>query len=330
MPQDVMFARKLAQSIGIKLHEIEVVPDIAQWLPRMVSTLEEPVSDPATLNVMLMCEAARKAGAKVLLSGAGADELFGGYRRHRALIMATYYRQLPVAAFGRGITSVRWAKRYLAFADKRSEADAYLRSYSYYDCDSLCDLASGLDMRTGDAIVATHRKVFEQLDDADLPTRMSFTDLHYFLPALNLTYTDRASMYASTEVRVPFVDKEVARAAFSLPGTRKATAFGSKLALKEAAERWLPREIIHRPKASFGVPLRAWMHKAFKGDMSVLAHEGKLVRQGYVSSRAVKTMIADFQANRADYSYQLWHLLVLEHWLAWVEEMSTQRVGSTQ
>jgi asparagine synthase (glutamine-hydrolysing) len=344
MPQDSLFARKLAQSAGIKLHEIEIAPDIAEWLPRMMASLEEPTSDPATLNVMLMCEAARQAGAKVLLSGLGADEIFGGYRRQRALIIAARYRslppfvrrtiagataRLPVAALGRGLIPVRWAKRYLAFADMASEGDSYLRSYAYYDHDDLHDLAPGLDMRTYNAIVATHRTIFERLENAELPARMGFTDLHYFLPALNLTYTDRASMFASTEVRVPFVDKEVARAAFSLPGDRKTTFFRSKIALKQAAEAWLPPEIVHRPKASFGVPLRAWMHGALGRELRALAQNGRLAREGYISPRAVEMMIAEFQANRIDYSYQLWHLLALEHWLAWVEEVTTKQAGTT-
>jgi asparagine synthase (glutamine-hydrolysing) len=224
---------------------------------------------------------------------------------------------------------VRWAKRYLTFADMASEGDSYLRSYSCYDHDDLADLAPGLDMRTYDAIVATHRTIFERLENADLSARMGFTDLHYFLPALNLTYTDRASMFASTEVRVPFVDKEVARAGFSLPGHRKTTLFGAKIALKQAAEAWLPPEIINRPKASFGVPLRAWMHGALSGEMRTLAQDGRLAREGYISSRAVEMMITKFQANSVDYSYQLWHLLALEHWLAWVEEVTAKQAVAT-
>jgi asparagine synthase (glutamine-hydrolysing) len=336
MPQDVLYARKLARDIGIKLHEIEIAPDIDEWLPRMMATLEEPTSDAATLNVMLICDAARQAGAKVLLSGQGADEFFGGYRRHRAQMIAAHYRRLPaplrramaamtarmpVTAFGRGLTGVRWAKRYLSFADRRSPADSYLRSYTYFDADGLRALAPGLDMLTHDAIMAGHRAVFERLEGADLPNRMGFADLHYFLPALNLTYTDRASMFASTEVRVPFVDLEVARAAFSLPGARKTDPFRTKIALKQAAEAYLPREIIYRPKASFGAPLRAWMQGALSERVRALAHEGRLARAGYICAPAVETMIADFANGRADYSYQLWHLLALETWLEWAESV---------
>ncbi len=110
-----------------------------------------------------------------------------------------------------------------------------------------------------DAIVEEHRQVYEDNAMPDHVNRMCLADARLFLPGLNLTYTDRASMAASTEVRVPFVDPEVVRAAFSLPGSAKVHGRKGKVALKEAAEAWLPQEIVHRPKASFSAPLRAWM-----------------------------------------------------------------------
>lgn len=77
MPDDAVYARKVAARYGIKLHEIELSPDIVDMLPRMVDSLDEPIGDPAAINTVLMCEAARERGVKVLLSGMGADELFG-------------------------------------------------------------------------------------------------------------------------------------------------------------------------------------------------------------------------------------------------------------
>ena len=84
-------------SYGIKLHEIEISPDIVDLLPRIVDVLDEPIGDPAAINTLLMCEAARGRGVKVILSGMGADELFGGYRKHLACLMASQYQRLPAA-----------------------------------------------------------------------------------------------------------------------------------------------------------------------------------------------------------------------------------------
>src|SRR5208282_983024 len=95
MPDDAVYARKVATKYGIKLHEIEISPDIVELLPRIVDVLDEPIGDPAAINTLLMCEAARQAGVKVLLSGMGADEMFGGYRKHLACVMAAQYQSLP-------------------------------------------------------------------------------------------------------------------------------------------------------------------------------------------------------------------------------------------
>ena len=95
MPDDAIYARKVAAQFGIDLHEIEISPDIVDLLPRMVDILDEPIGDPAAINTLLMCEAARERGVKVILSGMGADELFGGYRKHLACLMASRYHRLP-------------------------------------------------------------------------------------------------------------------------------------------------------------------------------------------------------------------------------------------
>ena len=95
MPDDAIYARKVAARYGVKLHEIEISPDIVDLLPRMVDMLDEPIGDPAAINTLLMCQAARDRGVKVILSGMGADELFGGYRKQRACLMASRYGRLP-------------------------------------------------------------------------------------------------------------------------------------------------------------------------------------------------------------------------------------------
>ena len=147
MPDDAVYARKVARQFGIDLHEIELSPDIVDLLPRMVDILDEPIGDPAAINTLLMCEAARERGIKVLLSGMGADELFGGYRKQLACLMASRYRRLPgavrwparaavnslpVSIGARGLRYPRWAKRFMTFAELPEEA-RFRRSYTLYD-----------------------------------------------------------------------------------------------------------------------------------------------------------------------------------------------------
>jgi asparagine synthase (glutamine-hydrolysing) len=135
-----------------------------------------------------------------------------------------------------------------------------------------------------------------------------------FMPGLNLSYTDRASMAASTEVRVPFVDTEVFRAAFSLPGDAKIRGRVQKAALKEAARSWIPDEIIDRPKASFGAPLRAWVTNDLRQVVDDLLVGGELVSTGFLGRGPLERLVAEQRSGRRDNAKQVWQLLSLELW----------------
>ena len=143
---------------------------------------------------------------------------------------------------------------------------------------------------------------------------MCLADTRMFLPGLNLAYTDRASMAASTEVRVPFVDPLVFRAAFSLAGKEKVSGKNGKIALKRAAEAWLPNEIVHRPKASFSAPLRAWVTRDLREVIDDSLLGGELVATGFLDRRAVAALVEDHRSGREDRSKQIWQLLTLEFW----------------
>jgi asparagine synthase (glutamine-hydrolysing) len=335
MPDDAAYARKVAARYGIGLHEIEISPDIVDLLPRIVDVLDEPIGDPAAINTLLMCEAARERGVKVILSGMGADELFGGYRKHLACLLASRYRELPaglralarsaigtlpVSAGDRGLRYVRWAKRFLTFAELPEEP-RFRRSYTLYDPAELATLISPDLAGYVGQLVEEHSDLYHDNSLRDEVNRMCLADARMFLPGLNLAYTDRASMAASVEVRVPFVDPVVARAAFSIAGSDKIRRRQGKLALKQAAEAWLPREIVHRPKASFSAPLRAWV----RGDLQELIRDvlvgGELAESGFIRRDALTGLIADDLAGREDRSKQIWQLLTLELWYRHAQSM---------
>jgi asparagine synthase (glutamine-hydrolysing) len=329
MPDDAVYARKMAAHLGIRLHEIEISPDVVDLLPRIVDVLDEPIGDPAAINTVLMCKAARDAGVKVLLSGMGADELFGGYRKHLACVLGAKYQtlpqslrarvlaptvdRLPVAAGGRGLRYSRWAKRFLSFAELPEEA-AFRRSYTLYDQDELAALLHPDLAPRVQGVLDAHRSMYSDNRLADHVNRMCLTDSRLFLPGLNLAYTDRSSMAASTEVRVPFVDPDVFRAAFSFPGGQKIKGRTQKLPLRAAADDWLPRDIIDRPKASFGAPLRAWVTNDLGPLIDDVLLEGRLVSSGFLRRPPLVQMVADQRSGRRDQSKQLWQLLSMELW----------------
>jgi asparagine synthase (glutamine-hydrolysing) len=328
MPDDAVYARKVAAQFGINLHEIEISPDIVDLLPRMVDILDEPIGDPAAINTLLMCQAARERGVKVILSGMGADELFGGYRKHLACVTAGRYVRLPgpvrasarfavdrvpVSLGNRGLRYSRWAKRFMTFAELPEEA-RFRRSYTLYDPEDLASLVSpDLESQVGQ-VIDEHSAVYTDNELDDEINRMCLADSRLFMAGLNLTYTDRASMAASVEVRVPFVDLVVARAAFSIPGKQKIRGRTQKAALKDAAESWLPAKIVHRPKASFGAPLRAWVRNDLRQLISDVLVGGELVQTGMLRRQALLRLIADEQAGREDNAKQIWQLLSMELW----------------
>jgi|SRR5579862_344567 len=328
MPDDAVWARRVARRFGIELHEIEASPEIASLLPRVVDILDEPIGDPAAINTLLMCEAARDRGVKVMLSGMGADELFGGYRKHLACLLAASYRRapalfrtavrssvqhLPVVAGGHGLRTVRWAKRFLDFAEL-TETEAFRRSYTLYGPRELARLVSPQLAPHVAEIVDEHDALYRDGPPSDMVGRMTLADSRMFLPGLNLAYTDRASMAASVEVRVPFVDPVVAAAAFSIPGSAKVRGRTTKAALKDAAAGWLPPEIVHRPKASFSAPLRAWISRDLRQVVDDELVHGELAACGFLSREPLESLVAEDRAGRQDRSKQIWQLLTTELW----------------
>lgn len=333
MPDDLHYARIIAKQNDIKLHEIEIAPDIADMLPRMVHLLDEPIGDAAAINAYLICKAARDSGVKVLLSGMGADELFGGYRKHYACLLAARYRRLPallrdrvvqpivdslpVARRNKGYRTVRWAKRFLAFADMPEEA-AFRRSYTHYGVPEFQELLNPDLNGAVDTLVAEHAGIYNEYRQAncgDQVNSMCYTDVRHFLPGLNLAYTDRASMAASTEVRVPYVDREVVAAAFSISGRRKIDGNQTKAVLKKAAEAWLPKEIVYRPKAVFSAPLRAWIRRDLREMVEDLLMHGNMVKSGFLNGGYLRRMVDEDRAGTADRSKEIWQLMTLESWL---------------
>src|SRR5262249_5076810 len=157
-------------------------------------------------------------------------ELFGGYRKHLACVMAGRYGKLPagpragvrfaverspVSVGGRGLRYARWAKRFLTLAELPQEP-GFRRRYTLYDPGELAARVSPDLSGHVDRVIEQHSDIYNDNSLQDEVTRMCLADARLFLTGLNLAYTDRASMAASVEVRVPFVDPLVARAAFAI------------------------------------------------------------------------------------------------------------------
>lgn len=330
MADDAYYATKAAKHLDVRLNTIEVKPDLAKLLPKIAYHLDEPIGDSAAISTFLICDSARKAGVKVLLSGMGADEILGGYRKHLAMKIKkslnwipskvlsgteSLISNLPVNSFNRGNKIIRWTKRFLSIAKLKNQ-DAFLRSYTYYDPNLISEIFEFDASKKIKSIISDYDKFYNySIKKRNLIDTMCFSDLNQFMVSLNLKYTDLASMAASTEVRVPFIDREVIKASFNINSDLKIKRLTQKYLLKKIAEKWLPNEIIYRPKSSFTLPLRAWIKNDLKDFVSdYLLSQSGLAGRKIIKPKFIKKLIDDETNNREDNAQKIWHLLALEQW----------------
>jgi asparagine synthase (glutamine-hydrolysing) len=328
MPLDYEYAKKLSGEKNFVHNEIEVKADIITELPFIIKMLDEPIGDPAAINTYLICKAAQEKGVKVLLSGIGADEIFFGYRRQKATLLAQKYRKVP-EIIRKGITNIinylpvrgknkgykirRWIKRFNSFANLPLEK-SYMKSYSYYSDKELESLFVEKYHVGINQINNEHEKIFNEEFANDTVNQICNTDIQMFMLGLNLSYTDRASMAASVEVRVPFIDKNVIEFAMKIPGKYKYKNGVSKYILKKAAEGIIPKKIIYRKKASFGAPIRAWVSNDLRDMIDVLLSEENIVKRGFFNYEFVKRIIEDDRDGKSDNAYRIYQLLTIELW----------------
>jgi asparagine synthase (glutamine-hydrolysing) len=324
---DLPYARRARDHFGdLDYHEIHVGAEATALLPKMVWHLDDPVADPAALSTYLVCRAAGER-AKVMLSGMGGEEVFVGYNRHRAALLAERYlriprplrrrvlepavARLPAAQPGPFKTFARNAKKFVWSADQDFDS-RYLGYLSYYPP---ADLAALLVEAVPHAeVVGRHRGVLDRYASLDPVRRMSYLDLHTFLPGLNLAYTDRASMAASVEVRVPLLDHRVVEYAASLPADLKLRGSTQKYLLKEVASRHLPREIVHRPKTGFSAPVRAWVTRDLRPLIEEVLAPERLRARGVLRPEAVWRSIDETWRGREDHALRIWAFLTFELW----------------
>ena len=143
---------------------------------------------------------------------------------------------------------------------------------------------------------------------------MCNTDINMFMVGLNLTYTDRASMAASVEVRVPFIDKDVINSAMKIPGKLKYYHNQTKYILKKVAEEYLPHQIVYRPKASFGAPIRSWIYDNLKEMVDSLLSIDSINKRGIFNAEYVRSLIENDRSGKEDNAYRIYQLLTLELW----------------
>jgi asparagine synthase (glutamine-hydrolysing) len=331
------YARVVAQALGTRHHESTVSVDLARELPRVVALLDEPCADPAAVPAHLVARAASEH-VTVVLSGTGADELFGGYRRHRLPGMLANLSWLPPAlaragawALGerdqhrRTLTGERlvMARKLLEARGRGSFLAAYLstleplRPSAWREATALAvDPAA-----VARALTAELAQEFPK-PPAAAAALASAADHLWYLPDDLLLKEDRSTMGASVEGRVPYLDDALVRFAAALPISSRIEGATGKRILRRLAERVLPSEIVRRRKHGFSVPIEDWLRgplDALAGD--TFAGQGS----GLFHMDVIRGWHQEHRRHR-DRSGALWSALCFELWWREVATADTARL----
>lgn len=329
IPDDVRWARQVNQHLGTDYHEIMLNPAVAELLPKLVYHMDEPAIDMA-IPSYLVSQAARET-LTVMLSGMGGDEVFAGYPRQLAMkiagafdpvpqllrrpLMKTLERALPGGLPGRLTAPLRNAKKFARSAALDFE-DRYLGYGTYFTDLGKHQLYTN-DLRAAtremDAYAA-HRRYFAKVQNVAPLNRLLYVDLKTFLPCLNLITTDKTSMAANLEVRVPFLNREMIEMAARMPPRLKLHGFKRKYILKRALEKLLPYQVVWRKKAGFGAPIRSWLRGPLRPLIADLLSEETVKCRGLFRPAEVKRIVNANLSGREDNNLQVFQLLNLELW----------------
>jgi asparagine synthase (glutamine-hydrolysing) len=314
---------RLARQLGCENQQIVVEPDVAALLPRLTWHMDEPTADPAIITAYLVCREARKQ-ATVLLSGVGGDELFAGYRKHAAHRWAQAYRKIP-GVLRTGIESglnllpglrgtplkgtVRLAKK-MARSASLDPQESFIRNCTYFDDlqkMSLYTPAVRDQLRACDP-AAPHHSSFASLRHADFLNQMLYLDTKIFMVSLNLNYNDKMSMASSVEVRVPFLDRELAEfAAWNISPNLKLKGF-----FRPTTK---PAEVLRQPKAGFAAPVDYWLAHDLREMVDDLLSDTNIQKRSLFRPEAVRRLVNEQRSGAEDWSMQIWQLLTLENWM---------------
>tara|TARA_Y100001978_G_scaffold203469_1_gene229610 strand:- start:20293 stop:22275 length:1983 start_codon:yes stop_codon:yes gene_type:complete len=322
------FAKTVASSLGTNHTEINLTyKDVQSLIPNLSGVYSEPFSDSSQVPTFLVCREAKKAGLSVMMSGDGGDELFGGYNRHKfgPLIYENLYDKpfivrnliskiveyLPI--INKGLNREKKYKLYKAIRNSHNLNSIYYSLISIFT-----DQSKPLNNNWRSNNLTFINSISDQLTPSE---QFMINDLLNYLPGDILVKIDRAAMNVSLETRAPFLDHRVAEIAWSLPLelkiNRKGYKYKSKWALKEILKKYVPENIINRPKSGFAMPIGQWLRGPLKNWADDLLDPSLLSRQGFLDPKKVNCLWEKHLNGSIENTNKIWTILM---WQAWLKE----------
>ncbi|QKG71691.1 XrtA/PEP-CTERM system amidotransferase [Erythrobacter mangrovi] len=319
-------ARKVAELFGTDHHERIVTADQFGEIDRLVRIFDEPFADASALPTLRVCELAREH-VTVALSGDGADEAFAGYRRQlfqareeqARAILPRALREPVFGALGKLWPKADWAPRpmrakttFLALAT--SGETGYARALSILAPEQRQEIFGEGLLRERGAYRAEHpfEKLMREAPARSGLDRAQYADLKFWLPGDILTKTDRTSMAVSLEAREPLLDHRLLEFGARLPERQRIRGTTGKWLMKHTMERYLPEDILYRPKQGFVTPLAQWFRGPLASEARAVASSELLTGSGWFDRKALSRLADNHIAGRSDNARTLWQLLMLE------------------
>lgn len=324
---ETQWSKRVADHLGVR-HHVEIIrPQVRDLFEHLMHFMDDPIGDFSIFPTYLVSKLASQH-VKVVLSGDGGDELFGGYETFLAEEKFRTWQKLP-GWLRQGViepaiealppTSV---KKGLVNKAKRFVEGARLdSSWGHARWRVFCDEVVRSRLFTEDARrkartpVGAHILALQaEARDRDAKDRALYVDFSSYMVDNCLTKVDRMSMASSIEARVPLLDREVVELAFRLPSRLKYDGSHTKILLKRVAARHVPHECVYRPKEGFSIPIKNWLKDEFRGLVERYLAPERLKSEGLFEPEVVQRLWREHLDNRANHSHLLWSLLVFEQW----------------
>jgi asparagine synthase (glutamine-hydrolysing) len=325
---ELPYARSVARRYSTEHTEEILDPDIVDLVERLVRHLDEPFGDFSIFPTYLVSEVARQQ-VKVVLSGDGGDELFGGYDAYVAQAMDRYYRYLPSAIRQtvlpgmmarvaprpekKGI--INKAKRFIegAALPQDLQHTRWMMFISEQDRKNLYqpEIRSELNGEGPQDLLTDY---FKEKGHWNPLAQQQYVDIKTYLVDDILTKVDRMSMAVSLEARVPLLDYRIVELAVNLPAQMKINQGETKWIFKQAMAERLPQDVLNKPKQGFSIPLKHWLRDSLKPMMTDLLSPEKVRDRGFFNSDCVSGWVDEHLNGVQNHSHRLWGLMVFEIW----------------
>lgn len=311
---EIEYAKSFASEIGVENISKTITPE-EYWetFPKIQYHMDEPLADPSAVALYFVAELASRH-VKVVMSGEGADELFGGYRIYMEPITTTAYDLLP-------FTLRKIVSRLCSFLPKKHGINYLIRRGKAVE-ERFIGNANIFDMRERKKILLRDngisptelcRKYYSEVSNKDTITRMQYLDINMWLVGDILLKADKTSMANSLELRVPFLDKKVMELAEKIPTECRVNTVTTKLALRKAAERTLPERTAMKDKLGFPVPIRVWLteDKYYKIVFDKFSSE---TAKKYFNIKQLLRLLDRHKAGKEDNSRKIWTVYTFLVW----------------